>query len=146
MSRSPKSGSPRVHVGSGSMTGADHERTLTTVLRALGLSHQRGMLLSGWAGLVEGRALPEYAYAAQGVAYRRPTPFVADQPGWARRVEELGIGAASLPEAFPLGNPCLFRRQGVSDGQPRETRPPPERPHSYLSASTGSIFAALLAG
>ena len=86
---------------------------------------QRGILLQGWAGLGEGRKLPEYAFALQSVphSWLFPrvatvvhhggagttgaglragvpsilTPFIADQPSWARRVVELGAGPTPIP-------------------------------------------------
>jgi sterol 3beta-glucosyltransferase len=142
-------GLPPVYVGFGSMTGGDPEGTLKTVLRALELSNQRGVLLSGWAGLGEGRKLPEYAFLVQSVphSWLFPraaavvhhggagttgaglragvpsvlTPFLADQPGWARRVDELGVGPHPIPfrdlTAEQLANAI---RQAISDEAMRE--------------------------
>jgi UDP:flavonoid glycosyltransferase YjiC (YdhE family) len=118
-------GPPPVHIGFGSMTGGDPKATLKMILKALELSRQRGILLAGWASLGDGYALPEYAYAVQSVphSWLFPrmaavvhhggagttgaslragvpsvlTPFVADQPGWAKRVAELGAGPSPIP-------------------------------------------------
>ena len=118
-------GPPPVYIGFGSMTGGNPETTLRMILEALELSHQRGVLLSGWAGLGEGRPLPEYAFSVRSVPHGWlfprvaavvhhggagttgaglragvPSvliPFVADQPCWARRVEELGAGPRPIP-------------------------------------------------
>ena len=118
-------GSPPVYIGFGSMTGGDPKGTLEMILKALELSRQRGILLAGWAGLGDGYALPEYAYAVQSVphSWLFPrmaavvhhggagttgaglragipsvlTPFVADQSAWAIRVAELGAGPPPIP-------------------------------------------------
>ena len=118
-------GPPPVYIGFGSMPSGSPENTLRLVLKALELCHQRGVLLSGWAGIGEGVKLPEYAFGVQSVphswlfpriaavvhhggagtaaaALRAGvpsviTPFVADQPSWARRIETLGVGARPIP-------------------------------------------------
>ncbi|HUJ74433.1 MAG TPA: glycosyltransferase, partial [bacterium] len=118
-------GPPPVSIGFGSMTSGDPQGTLRIVLKALELAGQRGVLLTGWAGLGEGYGLPEYAHAVQSVphAWLFPqvaavvhhggagttgaglragvpsilVPFVADQPSWARRVEALGACPAAIP-------------------------------------------------
>jgi sterol 3beta-glucosyltransferase len=120
-----KSGPPPVYVGFGSMPSGSAEETLKLILKALELSHQRGILLSGWAGIGEDRKLPEYAFGIQsiphswlfpqmsavvhhggagttGASLRAGvpsiiTPFVADQPNWARRIEALGVGPRAIP-------------------------------------------------
>ena len=120
-----ESGPPPVYVGFGSMPSGSAEDTLKLILKALELSHQRGILLSGWAGIGEDRKLPEYAFGVQSVphSWLFPqvsavvhhggagttgaglragvpsiiTPFVADQPNWARRIEALGVGPRAIP-------------------------------------------------
>ena len=120
-----ESGPKPIYVGFGSMTGGDPEGTLTMILRALDRSHQRGILLSGWAGLGDGRNLLDNAFIVQSVphSWLFPrvaavvnhggagttgaglragvpsvlTPFLADQPSWARRVEQLGVGPHPTP-------------------------------------------------
>ncbi len=120
-----ESGPPPVYVGFGSMPSGSAEDTLKLILKALELSHQRGILLSGWAGIGEERKLPEYAFGIQSVPHSWlfprmtavvhhggagttgaglragvpsiVTPFVADQPNWARRIEALGVGPRAIP-------------------------------------------------
>ena len=142
-------GPPPIYVGFGSMTGGNPEKTLGMILKALQLSGQRGILLSGWAGLGEGQELPDYAYAVQNVPYSWlfpqvaavihhggagttgaglcagvPSiliPFVADQPSWARRVQQLGVGPHPIPfrdlSAENLASAVL---QAVSDNRMKE--------------------------
>jgi sterol 3beta-glucosyltransferase len=120
-----ESGPPPVYVGFGSMPSGSAEDTLKLILRALELSHQRGILLSGWAGIGEGLKLPEYAFGVESVPHgwlfprmsavvhhggagttgaglragvpSVVTPFVADQPNWAGRIEALGVGPRAVP-------------------------------------------------
>lgn len=122
-----ESGPPPVYVGFGSMPSGSAENTLKIILKALELSRHRGVLLSGWAGIGEGTKLPDYAFGIQNVphSWLFPlmhavvhhggagttgaglragvpsviTPFVADQPNWARRVEALGAGPRPIPFA-----------------------------------------------
>ena len=117
-----ESGPPPVYVGFGSMPSGSAEDTLKLILKALELSHQRGILLSGWAGIGEERKLPEYAFGIESVPHSWlfprmsavvhhggagttgaglragvpsvVTPFVADQPNWARRIEALACRAS----------------------------------------------------
>ena len=140
-----ENGPAPVYVGFGSMPSGSAEDTLKLILKALELSHQRGIVLSGWAGLgEEGRKLPEYAFGVQSVphSWLFPrmsavvhhggagttgaglragvpsviTPFVADQPNWASRIEALGVG----PRAIPFRELSADRlaeaiRQAISD-------------------------------
>ncbi len=120
-----QAGPAPVSIGFGSMASRDAEATLNLVLRALELSGQRGVLLSGWAGIGKGRALPSHVFSAEslphswlfprmaavvhhggagttGAGLRSGvpsvlTPLAADQPSWARRVHTLGVGPAPLP-------------------------------------------------
>jgi sterol 3beta-glucosyltransferase len=122
-----QAGPPPVSIGFGSMASHDRHTTLTMVLRALELSGQRGVLLSGWAGLGHGDDLPAHVYSADaiphswlfphmaavvhhggagttGAGLRSGVPSVlvplaADQPSWARVVQALGAGPAPVP--FP---------------------------------------------
>jgi UDP:flavonoid glycosyltransferase YjiC (YdhE family) len=107
------------------MASRDAEATLNLVLKALELSGQRGVLLSGWAGIGKGRTLPEHVFSAEslphswlfprmaavvhhggagttGAGLRSGVPSIliplaADQPSWARQVSALGAGPAPLP-------------------------------------------------
>jgi sterol 3beta-glucosyltransferase len=120
-----ESGPPPVYVGFGSMPSGSAEDTLKLILKALELSHQRGVLLSGWAGIGEDRKLPENAFGIESVPHSWlfprmsavvhhggagttgaglragvpsiVTPFVADQPNWATRIEALGVGPRAIP-------------------------------------------------
>jgi sterol 3beta-glucosyltransferase len=120
-----QAGPPPVSIGFGSMASRDAQATLDLVLQALELSGQRGVLLSGWAGLGKGRTLPEFVFRTEslphswlfprmaavvhhggagttGAALRSGvpsvlTPLAADQPSWARLVSALGAGPAPLP-------------------------------------------------
>ncbi len=120
-----QAGPPPVSIGFGSMASRDAEATLHLVLKALELSGQRGVLLSGWAGIGKGRALPSHVFSVEsiphswlfprmaavvhhggagttGAALRAGvpsilTPLAADQPSWARQVYALGVGPAPLP-------------------------------------------------
>ena len=64
-----ESGPPPVSVGFGSMPSGSAEDTLKLILKALELSHQRGILLSGWAGIGKDRKLPEYAFGVESVPH-----------------------------------------------------------------------------
>ncbi len=120
-----QAGPAPVSIGFGSMASRDAEATLNLVLQALELSGQRGVLLSGWAGIGKGRAVPSYVFSAEslphswlfprmaavvhhggagttGAGLRSGvpsvlTPLAADQPSWARQVYALGAGPAPLP-------------------------------------------------
>ncbi|MGO9935451.1 MAG: glycosyltransferase [Steroidobacteraceae bacterium] len=122
-----ESGPPPVYVGFGSMPSGNAEDTLKMILKGLELSRHRGVLLSGWAGIGEGTKLPDYAFGIQSIPHcwlfprmnavvhhggagttgaglcagvpSVVTPFVADQPNWARRVEALGVGPRPIPFA-----------------------------------------------
>ncbi len=118
-------GPPPVYVGFGSMTSADPDATLALVLDALARAGQRGVLLSGWAGLGTGRELPDTVFAlddvphswlfprmaalvhhggagttAAGLRAGVPSmimPLTADQPSWGRIVHRLGAGPRPIP-------------------------------------------------
>lgn len=113
-------GPPPVYVGFGSMSHADPERTTRLALRALDLSGQRGVLSTGWGGILRQAApssvffvddvphtwlLPRMAAVVHhggagttGAGLRAGvpnliTPFAPnDQPAWAERVATLGVG------------------------------------------------------
>jgi sterol 3beta-glucosyltransferase len=120
-------GPPPVSIGFGSMASGNPQATLQLALQALALSGQRGVLLSGWAGIGKDHTLPPHVYAADSIPHgwlfprmaavvhhggagttgaglrsgvpAVITPLVADQPSWARAVHELGAGPAPIP--FP---------------------------------------------
>jgi UDP:flavonoid glycosyltransferase YjiC (YdhE family) len=114
-----QSGTPPVYIGFGSMSERDPHATLQIFLKALQLSRQRGILLSGWADLPRKnladdvylmdsvphdwlfpkmRAVIHHAGAGTtGAALRAgipniAIPFFGDQNFWAARVFALGVG------------------------------------------------------
>jgi len=120
-----QAGPPPVSIGFGSMASRDPQATLALVLRALELSGQRGVLLSGWADLGNDLDLPAHVFRAEGIPHSWlfprmaavihhggagttgaglrsgiPSvllPLAADQPSWARIVHALGAGPAPIP-------------------------------------------------
>lgn len=120
------SGRPPVYVGFGSMHDQRPDMTTSIVLEALRLSGRRAVLYRGWAGLgdahLPGHVFPlDYAphswlfprmaavvhHAGAGTsaaALRAGTPSVpiphsGDQPFWARRLHQLGVGTQPLPRS-----------------------------------------------
>ena len=119
------SGAPPVYVGFGSMAGRKPERVTRIVIDALQRADLRGVLASGWGGLAPGE-LPDTILkidkvphdwlfpqtlavvhhggagtTAAGLRAGRPTiicPFFGDQPFWGRRMHELGVGTAPIPQ------------------------------------------------
>jgi UDP:flavonoid glycosyltransferase YjiC (YdhE family) len=117
-------GPPPVCIGFGSMGSRDPAEATATVLEALTLSGQRGVLIGGWGGFADRDwppgvlALEEADHAwlfprsaavvchggagTTAAALRAGVPCVViphgmDQPFWAHRVHELGVGPAGLP-------------------------------------------------
>ena len=116
-------GPPPVYVGFGSMVDREAVQTARTVVAALSRAGQRGVLLTGWGGL-QPAALPptilqipsaphdwlfprmaavvHHGGAGTTAAALRAgvpqviAPFFGDQPFWARRVWELGLGPQPL--------------------------------------------------
>jgi sterol 3beta-glucosyltransferase len=113
------SGSAPVYIGFGSMSHENPERQARLVLRALELSGQRGVLLTGWGGLTRSSAPPTVFFVddvphawlfprmaavvhhggagttSAGLRAGVPnliTPFGGDQIAWADRVVKLGVG------------------------------------------------------
>ncbi len=118
-------GTPPVYVGFGSMSGANAAARAQIVLEALAQAGQRGVIASGWGGLKPDQvsddvflvdAVPHdwlfphmgavvhhggSGTTAMGLHAGKPTvivPFLADQPFWGRRVAELGVGPAPIPQ------------------------------------------------
>ncbi|MBN1287840.1 MAG: glycosyltransferase family 1 protein [Anaerolineae bacterium] len=114
-----ESGPPPVYVGFGSMSDKDPERVTRLVLRALELTGQRGILLTGWGAVARLPTSASVFYVddaphswlfprtaavvhhggagttAAGLRAGAPsliTPFLLDQYAWADRVEKLGVG------------------------------------------------------
>jgi sterol 3beta-glucosyltransferase len=117
-------GTPPVYIGFGSMGSRNPEEAGKIALEALALSGQRGVLASGWGGLKSSN-VPDTVYTissiphswlfprmgtvvhhggagttAAGLRAGVPSivvPFMADQPFWGRRVQEMGMGTAPIP-------------------------------------------------
>ena len=117
-------GPPPICVGFGSMHNRDANRVTDIVSRALDRSGQRGILLTGWEGMVKvpvsdrlysvGEVphmwlFPQTAgvvhhggagATAAGLRAGVPSlivPFNCDQPFWGRRVHALGVGPKPIP-------------------------------------------------
>jgi sterol 3beta-glucosyltransferase len=113
-------GSPPVYIGFGSMSDRNPERMTEIVLKALAMSKQRGILMTGWGGLSQAD-LPDHVFkleaaphdwlfprmaavvhhggagtTAAGLRSGKPSiliPFFGDQTFWGVRVAALGVGA-----------------------------------------------------
>lgn len=123
LSRFLSEGPAPVYVGFGSMVSENPAKLRRTVTEALRLAGVRGVVASGWAGFEEGErdgmiVIPPVPHAwlfprmaalvhhggagtsASGFAAGTPCvicPFFGDQPGWARRSVDLGVGARPVP-------------------------------------------------
>lgn len=119
-----ESGSPPVYVGFGSMANHSPRQTTQLVSDALERSGQRGVLATGWGGL-ERTDISANLFALDAVhhAWLFPklsavvhhggsgttgaglragvpsvlVPHIGDQPFWAQRVTELGVGPQPIP-------------------------------------------------
>jgi sterol 3beta-glucosyltransferase len=114
-----ESGPPPIYIGFGSLNMSDGAAQTQRVLRALELSGQRGLLLTGWGGLERRDAPPNIHFIENaphawlfphvaGVMHHGGagstgaglwagvpsliTPFAGDQVLWAERVAQLGVG------------------------------------------------------
>lgn len=114
-----ESGPPPIYIGFGSLNMSDGAAQTERVLRALELSGQRGLLLTGWGGLERRTAPPNIHFienvphawlfprvgavmhhggaGSTGAGLRAGvpsliTPFAGDQILWAERVVKLGVG------------------------------------------------------
>jgi UDP:flavonoid glycosyltransferase YjiC (YdhE family) len=120
-----QSGPPPVYVGFGSMIHRDPARVAEMAVKALAIAQQRGILLTGWAGLNH-RNLPDHVFqidaaphdwlfprtaavvhhggagtAAAGLRAGVPSivvPFFADQHFWGERAHALGVGPKPIPQ------------------------------------------------
>lgn len=114
-----EAGAPPIYVGFGSMSSADPQATLDLIVAALRQTGQRAVIGAGWSGAAA-QPLPDFAHlvdhaphewlfervaavvhhggagtTAAGLRAGKPTmviPHLGDQPYWARRVYELGVG------------------------------------------------------
>jgi UDP:flavonoid glycosyltransferase YjiC (YdhE family) len=143
-----ESGSPPVYIGFGSMVNQDPKETAKMVIDALQRSGQRGIVGSGWGGIQE-EDLPEFVHivgsvphtwlfprmaavvhhggvgtTAAGLRAGVPsiiTPFFGDQPYWAHRVYELGVGPKPIPKKrLDVGKLSQAISIAVSDQAMRE--------------------------
>ena len=117
-------GKPPVYIGFGSMFIRDAEETTALIVRALAVSGQRGVLLTGRNGLSRAN-LPDYVFdivsiphdwlfprmaaivyhggaGTTGAALRAgvpsvTVPFFGDQPFWGRQIFRLGVGTRPIP-------------------------------------------------
>jgi UDP:flavonoid glycosyltransferase YjiC (YdhE family) len=117
-------GPPPVYIGFGSMANRNPRSTTQLVSDALERSGQRGVLVTGWGGL-EKMNLSPHVYAVEDLhhAWLFPrvsavvhhggsgttgaglragvpsvlVPHISDQPFWAQRVAELGVGPQPIP-------------------------------------------------
>jgi UDP:flavonoid glycosyltransferase YjiC (YdhE family) len=117
-------GPPPVYIGFGSTVPEDPHRLTKIALDALQLAGQRGVLLSGWAGLSSDQ-LPETVFCLEDVPHAwlftnmaavvhhggagttgaslragiptLVTPFALDQFAWGKVVADLGVGPKAIP-------------------------------------------------
>ncbi|SDB56002.1 glycosyltransferase [Bauldia litoralis] len=141
-------GEPPVHVGFGSMPSTDPAGRAALVVEALEQAGVRGLISSGWGGLApQGHSprilsigaaphawlFPRMAAvvhhggagtAAAGFRAGVPCvicPFFGDQPFWARRSVDLGVGAPSIPQRkLTAERLAAAIRQAVSDPSIRQ--------------------------
>lgn len=119
-----QAGAPPVYVGFGSMANRDPEETTRLVVDALRKSGQRGIILTGWAGMEKHTVGDDILFidsaphdwlfprvaavvhhggagtTSAGLRAGKPTvtvPFFADQPWWGNRVYERGVGTKPIP-------------------------------------------------
>lgn len=122
---------------------------LDMIIEALDSSGQRGIVLSGWAGIGQGRRLPDHVLGIENVphSWLFPrmaavvhhggagttgaglrsgvpsiiTPFTVDQPSWARRVAALGVGPTPIPcKALTAENLARAIHTAVTDRMIRQ--------------------------
>lgn len=118
-------GAPPVYIGFGSMVSADPAAKARLIVDAVTQAGQRAVLATGWGALDAGdlpnnihmlqEAPHEWLFprmaavvhhggagtTAAGLTAGKPSivcPFIADQPFWGRRVEQLGVGPAPIPQ------------------------------------------------
>ena len=114
-----QAGIPPVYIGFGSMGSSDAHHLTELVVRALSLSGQRGILLTGW-GALKKEQLPDNVFAIDEVPHdwlfpltaavvhhggagttgaglraglpNIIVPFISDQPFWGEQVYQCGVG------------------------------------------------------
>jgi UDP:flavonoid glycosyltransferase YjiC (YdhE family) len=118
-----QAGPPPIYIGFGSMSNRNPEQTADLVIRALQLTNQRAVLLSGWGGLQK-TDIPDSIFmidaiphswlfprvsavihhggastVAAGLRAGIPSvviPFFGDQPFWGQRIATLGVGSQPI--------------------------------------------------
>jgi len=118
-------GDPPVYIGFGSIAGLNPEKLTQLILDALARSGQRGLLLTGWGGIIADN-LPESVFmideaphswlfprmaavvhhggagtTAEGLRAGVPSviiPFILDQPFWGARIKALNLGPDPIPQ------------------------------------------------
>jgi len=120
-----EAGPKPVYVGFGSMSGRNPERLTRIVIDALEKAGKRAVMITGWGGLSADHLpdsilkldqaphdwlFPRMAAVihhggagttAGALRAGRPNiivPFFGDQPFWGKRVQELGVGSAPIPQ------------------------------------------------
>jgi sterol 3beta-glucosyltransferase len=119
------SGQPPVYFGFGSMAGSDPSKLTQIILAAVKKTGVRAIISTGWGGVIAVKNSPtihvlesaphEWLFpkmaavvhhggagtTAAGLRAACPTiicPYGLDQPFWGRRVAELGVGVAPIPQ------------------------------------------------
>ncbi len=119
-----EAGPPPIFIGFGSTITSKAKALTRIALEALALTHQRGLLLTGWGGLDQvnlppsvlaiesapfDRLFPHMAAlvhhggmgtTADGLRAGKPAvivPFTTDQPFWGRHLHRLGLSPAPIP-------------------------------------------------
>jgi sterol 3beta-glucosyltransferase len=117
-------GSPPLYIGFGSMTLWDPKKVTDIVLEALSITGQRAIIVKGWGGmeLENNDRIYSMTYVPYDWLFKKvsavihhggfgttdsglraglPTlvcPFFMDQPFWAKRVSDLGVGPRPIPQ------------------------------------------------
>jgi sterol 3beta-glucosyltransferase len=143
-----QSGPPPIYIGLGSMSEREPEETTKMLLHALSLTGQRAVLASGWSGLGN-QMLPDNVFrieaiphdwlfpqmaavvhhggcgtTAAGLRAGVPTvtiPFFADQPFWAQRAFELGMGPRPIPRTRLTAEKLAVAIQAAVADKPMRT-------------------------
>jgi sterol 3beta-glucosyltransferase len=137
-------GMPPIYIGFGSMAYNNPKETTEIVLAALEKSGQRGLLLSGWGG-IGNQDLPESVFkidsaphdwlfprmaavahhggagtVGAGLRSGVPSiviPFAGDQPFWAWKVHQLGVGPKPIPRKSLTADRLADAIQEVGNNQ-----------------------------
>ncbi|KAL9234889.1 hypothetical protein vseg_009705 [Gypsophila vaccaria] len=118
-------GQKPIYIGFGSLPVQEPEKMTETIVRALEITEQRGIINKGWGGLGQLAEPKDFVYlldnvphdwlflqcaavvhhggagtTAAGLKAACPTtivPFFGDQPFWGERVHEKGVGPSPIP-------------------------------------------------